>query len=44
MVVQDGNLVKKELPAQTRRRFEQAGITDPLICEILEEQLREVET
>ena len=49
MAVTDGNLVLKEFPGQLIRRFERAGVENPLMCGLLEQQLgkekdREVDT
>ena len=39
MAVQDGGLVQKQLPGQITRRMERAGIMDPFVCPVLEEEL-----
>jgi pilus assembly protein CpaF len=43
MVVQDGQIVLRELPEQTLYRFAQAGIADPFVCGRLEQELQEEE-
>ncbi|MCI7321768.1 MAG: Flp pilus assembly complex ATPase component TadA [Lachnospiraceae bacterium] len=39
MAVQDGKLVTRQLPGQILRRMERAGILDPFVCPVLEEEL-----
>ena len=39
MAVQDGKLTEENLPEQIRRRMERAGIEDPFLCPVMEEEL-----
>lgn len=39
MAVTDGKLVLKEFPGQLLRRFERAGVENPFVCSLLEQQL-----
>lgn len=39
MAVQDGKLTIENLPEQIRRRMERAGIEDPFLCPVMEEEL-----
>lgn len=39
MAVQDGKLAIENLPEQIRRRMERAGIEDPFLCPVMEEEL-----
>lgn len=39
MAVQDGKLAEQRLPEQIIRRMERAGILDPFVCPVMEEEL-----
>lgn len=42
MAVSDGTYRLKELPEQICRRFQRAGIENPFVCEVLEEELQNI--